>query len=220
MRQGGPPGASRVDDVNARSTASLVGDTGRGNEAAILNAALAAFGDKGFHGASMRDVARGAGTSLSNLYNYFPSKSRLLAEVLRHANDELVTRLHVAVDDAGDDAVSRMREAVRAYVRFVVDHQLAMVVSTNEVRYLAGEDRERLVVDRDATQAVFEQIVEQGVASGEFRTPFPADAARTVLSALAGVAQWYRPDGRLSRGQLAEQQARYALALLESPLAR
>ena len=205
--------------MNARSTVSLVGDTGRGHEAAILNAALAAFGDKGFHGASMRDVARGAGTSLSNLYNYFPSKSRLLAEVLRHANDELVTRLHVAVDEAGDDAVSRLREAVRAYVRFVVDHQLAMVVSTNEVRYLAGEDRERLVVDRDATQAVFEEIVAQGAASGEFRTPHPDDAARTVLSALAGVAQWYRPDGRLSRGQLAEQQARYALALLESPLA-
>ena len=204
--------------MNARSTVSLVGDTGRGNEAAILNAALEAFGAKGFHGASMRDVARGAGTSLSNLYNYFPSKSRLLAEVLRHANDELVTRLHVAVDEAGDDAVSRMREAVRAYVRFVVEHQLAMVVSTNEVRYLDGEDRERLVVDRDATQAVFEEIVTQGAASGEFRTPYPADAARTVLSGLAGVAQWYRPDGRLSRGQLAEQQARYALALLESPL--
>ncbi|WP_433034285.1 TetR/AcrR family transcriptional regulator [Actinomycetospora sp. CA-053990] len=206
--------------MNARSTASLVGDTGRGHEAAILNAALEAFGDKGFHGASMRDVARGAGTSLSNLYNYFPSKSRLLAEVLRHANDELVTRLHVAVDEAGDDAVPRMREAVRAYVRFVVDHQLAMVVSTNEVRYLDGEDRERLVLDRDATQAVFEDIVAQGVASGEFRTPYPADAARSVLSGLAGVAAWYRPDGRLSRGQLAEQQARYALALLESPLPR
>ncbi|WP_285650844.1 TetR/AcrR family transcriptional regulator [Actinomycetospora sp. NBRC 106375] len=206
--------------MNARSTTSLVGDTGRGNEAAILNAALAAFGAKGFHGASMRDIAQGAGTSLSNLYNYFPSKSRLLAEVLRHANAELVTRIHVALDEAGDDAAPRMREAVRAYVRFVVDHQLAMVVSTNEVRYLEGDDRERLVADRDATQAVFEDIVAQGVASGEFRTPHPADAARTILSGLAGVAAWYRADGRLGRGQLAEQQARYALALLESPLAR
>ncbi|MHC1558760.1 TetR/AcrR family transcriptional regulator [Actinomycetospora sp. C-140] len=206
--------------MNARSTTALVGDTGRGNEAAILNAALAAFGAKGFHGASMRDIAQGAGTSLSNLYNYFPSKSRLLAEVLRHANAELVTRIHVALDEAGDDAAPRMREAVRAYVRFVVDHQLAMVVSTNEVRYLEGDDRERLVADRDATQAVFEDIVAQGVASGEFRTPHPADAARTILSGLAGVAAWYRADGRLGRGQLAEQQARYALALLESPLAR
>ncbi|WP_433802090.1 TetR family transcriptional regulator [Actinomycetospora sp. CA-084318] len=205
--------------MNARSPATLVADTGRGNEAAILNAALDAFGAQGFHGASMRDVAKRAGTSLSNLYNYVPSKSRLLAEVLRRANDELAARLRAALEDAGDDAASRMREAVRAYVRFIVDHQVAMVVSTNEVRYLTGADRAALVAERDATQAVFEGIVAQGVADGTFTTPYPDDAARTVLTALSAVSGWYRPDGRLSRGQLAEQQARYALALLEAPLA-
>jgi AcrR family transcriptional regulator len=206
--------------MNARSPAALVADTGRGNEAAVLNAALDAFGEQGFHGASMREVAKRAGTSLSNLYNYVPSKSALLAEVLRRANAELVARLRAAVADAGDDASSRLREAVRAYVRFIVEHQVAMVVSTNEVRYLTGADRERLVAERDATQAVFEEIVAQGVAAGEFRTPYPSGAARTVLTALAAVAGWYRPDGPLSRGQLAEEQARYALALLEAPLPR
>ena len=206
--------------MNARSPATLVADTGRGNEAAILNAALDAFGAQGFHGASMRDVAKRAGTSLSNLYNYVPSKSRLLAEVLRRANDELVARLRAAVDEAGDDAASRLREAVRAYVRFIVEHQVAMVVSTNEVRYLTGPDRASLVAERDATQAVFEEIVAQGVAAGTFRTPYPDDAARAVLTALGAVAGWYRPEGRLSRGELAEQQARYALALLEAPLPR
>lgn len=198
--------------------APLVADTGRGNEAAILNAALEAFGAQGFHGASMRDVAKRAGTSLSNLYNYVPSKSRLLAEVLRRANDELGARLRAAVEEAGDDAASRLREAVRAYVRFIVEHQVAMVVSTSEVRYLTGPERAGLVAGRDATQAVFEDIVAQGVAAGTFRTPYPDDAARTVLTALGAVAGWYRPEGRLSRGQLAEQQARYALALLEAPL--
>jgi TetR/AcrR family transcriptional regulator, cholesterol catabolism regulator len=190
----------------------------RGNRAAIRTAALEAFGSRGFHGASMRDVAQRAGTSLSNLYNYFPSKSHLLAEVLRHANAELAARLSRAVAEAGDDASSRMREAVRAYIGFVVDHQLAMLVSTAEVRYLRGEDRERLVAERDRTQAIFTEIVERGVVSGEFRTPHPADAPRAILSMVNAVAAWYRVDGRLSRGQLAEQHARYALALLEAPL--
>lgn len=204
--------------MNARSSLSQLADTGRGNEAAILNAALVAFGAQGFNGASMREVAKGAGTSLSNLYNYFPSKSHLLAEVLRHVNAELEARLRRAVADAGDDAASRMREAVRAYVGFVVDEQLAMLVSTAEVRYLRGEDRERLVAARDRTQSIFTEIVEQGAASGEFRTPYPLDAARAILTMISSVATWYRADGRLSRGQLAEQHARYALALLEGPL--
>ncbi|HEV7472109.1 MAG: hypothetical protein QOJ30_4199 [Pseudonocardiales bacterium] len=205
--------------MNDRSPAALIADTGRGNEAAILNAALDAFGAEGFNGASMRTVAKRAGTSLSNLYNYFPSKSRLLAEVLRHANDELSARIRRAVDDAGDSAGPRMREAVRAYVGFVVDHQVAMLVSTSEVRYLGGEDRDRLIAERDETQRIFERIITQGVEDGEFRTPYPADAARAILSTVGAIAAWYRPEGRLSRGQLAEQHARYALALLEAPLA-
>jgi len=197
----------------------LVAQTARANEAAILNAALGAFGEQGFNGASMREVAKRAGTSLSNLYNYFPSKDHLLGEVLRRANAELAARLHRAVIEAGDDASSRLREAVRAYVGFVVDHQLAMLVSTAEVRYLRGPERDRLVAERDRTQAIVTGIVEQGVASGEFRTPHATDAGRAILSMLNAVASWYRADGRLSRGQLAEQHARYALALLEAPLA-
>jgi len=194
-------------------------DTGRRNEAAILTAALEAFGAEGFNGASMRDVARGAGTSLSNLYNYFPSKAGLLAEVLRRANDELYARVRRAVADAGDAAGPRLRDAVRAYVGFVVDHQLAAVVAISEVRYLTGHERERLVAARDSTEAVFAEIVAQGAASGEFRTPYPADAARSIVSLCSSVSTWYRPGGRLSRGQLAEQHARYALALVEAPLA-
>jgi TetR/AcrR family transcriptional regulator, cholesterol catabolism regulator len=205
--------------MNDRLPAAPIAQTVRANEAAILNAALGAFGEQGFNGASMREVAKRAGTSLSNLYNYFPSKDHLLGEVLRRANAELAARLHRAVAEAGDDASSRLREAVRAYVGFVVDHQLAMLVSTAEVRYLRGPERDRLVAERDRTQAIVSGIVEQGVASGEFRTPHAADAGRAILSMLNAVASWYRPDGRLSRGQLAEQHARYALALLEAPLA-
>lgn len=205
--------------MNTRPPASgqVVG-TSRGNEAAILNAALDAFGAKGFHGASMRDIARGAGTSLSNLYNYFPSKSELLAAVLRWANDELYARIRDAVEEAGDEAAPRLREAVRAYVRFVVEHQLAMLVAVGEVRYLQGPARDPLVAARDSTQAIFEEIVKQGAAGGEFRTPYPADAARAIVSLCSSIASWYRPDGRLSTGQLAEQHARYCLALVEAPL--
>jgi TetR/AcrR family transcriptional regulator, cholesterol catabolism regulator len=205
--------------MNDRSPTALIVDTGRRNEAAILNAALAAFGDKGFNGASMRDVARGADTSLSNLYNYFSSKSGLLAEVLRRANDELYARVRQAVADAGDAAGPRLRDAVRAYVGFVVDHQVAAVVAISEVRYLTGPDRERLVAARDRTEGVFAEIVAQGADDGEFRTPYPADAARGIVSLCSSVSTWYRADGRLSRGQVAEQHARYALALVEAPLA-
>lgn len=203
--------------MNTGSSA-LIPETGRGAEAAILNAALEAFGRKGFKGTAMRDIAAGAGTSLANLYNYFPSKSALLAQALRQANSQLRDRIAAAVEEAGDDAPSRMREAVRAYVRFVVEHQVVTLMSTVELRYVEPTDRESLVRERDATQEIFERIVAQGVVDGTFGTPYATDAARAVLSMVSAIATWYSPEGRLSRGELAEQHARFALALLESPL--
>jgi AcrR family transcriptional regulator len=198
------------------AASSLIAPSARGNESAILTAALQAFGEQGFNGASMRDIARLAGTSLSNLYNYFPSKSRLLAEVLRRANDVQLQRTRDAVDGAGGTASERLRAGVEEYVSFVVDHQTAALVAISEVRYLGGEDRVAVVGARDATQGIFERIVADGVAAGEFRTPYPADAARTITAMCSAISTWYRPEGRLSKGELAAQHARYALALVEA----
>ncbi|PXY24832.1 TetR family transcriptional regulator [Prauserella coralliicola] len=203
--------------MNIRSP-GLVRDGSRANEVAILRAALEAFGAKGFHGASMRDVARGAGTSLSNLYNYFPAKSQLLAELLRLANDELLARITEAVSGAGERAADRLRAAIAAHVAFVVDHQVESLVALSEVRYLAGVAREGVVAARDSTQNIYERIVADGVRDGEFRTPYPDDAARNIVSLCSAIATWYRPGGRLSKQDLGEQHARYALALLEAEL--
>lgn len=200
------------------STAGLAATAARGNERAILDAALAAFGQKGFYGASMRDIATGARTSLSNLYNYFPSKSHLLAALLRMANDELLARITRAVHRAGDGAADRLAAAVRAHVGFVVDHQVASLVALGEIRYLTGDERDRVVAARDSTQAIYERIVADGAAEGEFATPFPGDAARNIVSMCAAISTWYRLGGRLSKKQLADQHARYALALLEADL--
>lgn len=203
--------------MNTRSpAAALIGETGRRNEGPILNAALVAFGEQGFNGASMRDVAKGAGTSLSNLYNYFPSKSHLLAELLRRANDELLERTSRAVERSGGDPAARLREAVRAYVEFVVDHQLAALVAISEVRYLRGEHREGVVRARDRTQAIFGEIIAEGVESGAFTTPYPEDVARNVVAMCSAISTWYHDSGRLSPEDLAEQHAHFALALVEA----
>ncbi|MPY77757.1 MAG: TetR family transcriptional regulator [Actinophytocola sp.] len=203
--------------MNERSSVfPLIRETGRKNEAAILTAALDAFGENGFNGASMRDVATAAGTSLSNLYNYFPSKSHLLAELLRLANDEQLARVRTAVEAAGASPVARMHAAVTAFVGFVVDHTTASRVAISEIRYLSGVNRKEVVAARDSTQGIFEEIVASGVRSGDFRTPYPEDVVRSILSMCAAISTWYDPGGRLSKDALCDRHARYALALLEA----
>lgn len=204
--------------MNDRSVSALIPQSARRNESVILNAALQAFSEKGFNGASMRDIARTAGTSLSNLYNYFPAKADLLAEVLQRSNDELLHRTSAAVAAAPPDSpAAAMAAAIRAYVGFVVDHKDAALVAISEFRYLENTQRARVVDARDSTQAIFEKLVVDGTASGMFRTPHPEDAARNIVAMCSAISTWYRPDGRLSREALASQHARYAMAMLEAP---
>jgi len=55
----------------------------------IFDRALELFSEKGFEGASMRELARRVGTTPSNVYNYFPSKEELLREVFRTGAEQI-----------------------------------------------------------------------------------------------------------------------------------
>jgi TetR/AcrR family transcriptional regulator, cholesterol catabolism regulator len=181
----------------------------------VFASALAAFAEFGFHGASMRDIAGRAGMSLSNLYNHSPSKSELLVELLKTANYNHLTETEWAVSAAGSGAANRLDMATRAYVNYIVDHPLEALVAHTELRYLDNDARKRLVIARDRLQAIFANIVHEGVRTGEFHTPYPDDIARNLLTMCAGIAEWYRPDGPMTRDQLSDQFAHFATLLVE-----
>lgn len=181
-----------------------------------LAAALNLMAVDGFNGTSMRDIAGAAGTSLSNLYNHFSSKSDVLVALLREANDELLKRISDDVEAAGPGAADRLAAAVAAYVAFSVECQTAAVISLTEFRYLRGEGRSEVVIARDTTEGMFRGIIADGVANDEFSTPHPNDATRAIVSICSTVSAWYRPDGPMSTGELAAVHVRYALALVEA----
>lgn len=52
----------------------------------ILDAATQVFAEKGFHGATIRDVARAAGIADGTIYNYFENKTALLLGILNRLN--------------------------------------------------------------------------------------------------------------------------------------
>lgn len=182
----------------------------------ILDAGLETFAATGFYGASVRDIARVAGTSLSNLYNYFPSKEDLLVAVLKKANQELKSQVETAIVEAPKVATQQTMAAVGAFIRFAMDNQAASIISVTEIRYLTGEKRDALVSQRDKTQRLLEQTVQAGIDTGEFSTASAKDATRAIISMCLTVASWYRPDGGHSPEELQRIYQSYALGILRS----
>src|SRR3954469_14300234 len=68
----------------------------------ILEHATEVFYDKGYKGASMRDLSRATGISLAGLYYYFESKEKLLYLIQKHTFQTVVDRLHRRLANIAD----------------------------------------------------------------------------------------------------------------------
>lgn len=186
------------------------------DRATVITAALEMFSTRGFHGASMRQIAQAANTSLSNLYNYFGSKDELLEFVLENTARLLAESLEAAVVAAGPAPADRLEAAVRAYVDFIVEKPQASVVGITEFRYLEGENRAEVVAERDRSEAVFREAIAAGAAAGEFHVADLGAATRGAVTLCNSMSTWYRSDGPLDPGALADLQVDLVLGLVRA----
>ena len=88
----------------------------------ILDAALAEFGQRGFHDSSIVGITSRAKVALGTFYTYFDSKEAVFAALVRDMSRQV--RDHVAPDIEGaEDEIDRERLALASYLRFVFDHK-------------------------------------------------------------------------------------------------
>jgi AcrR family transcriptional regulator len=121
-------------------------------ERLMLAAAGQAFASRGFHGASMDDVAGAAGVTKPMLYRYFGSKDGLYAAYLRMTGRELIDRVR-APETRNEPSAVRLRAGLRAFLRYVAEHRSGWTVlhtesvgaSDAEVAHEVAQLRERIV---------------------------------------------------------------------------
>ncbi|MDT2006040.1 TetR/AcrR family transcriptional regulator [Rhodococcus opacus] len=171
----------------------------------VLAAALAAFVEKGYDGASIREIASRAGLSVPGLYHHYPSKQALLVGLTNVVMRELLDRSRAAVAEAGPTPGERFDAVIESLLRFHMYRREQAFVASRETRSMEPESRQAYIALRDEQQEMLDDIVRHGVAAGLFRTPFPEDASRAVVTMCVAVSTWYREDGPLSPDELVER---------------
>jgi len=101
----------------------------------ILLHATEVFYEKGYEGASMRDLARSSGMSLSGLYYYFESKEKLLYLIQKHTFSTIVERLRDRLDEVFDPE-QRIRVFILNHLEYFLTNQKAMKVLSHEAEVL------------------------------------------------------------------------------------
>ena len=181
----------------------------------ILDAALHAFYEHGYHGTTTRDLARRSGLSVPGVYHYYPSKQDILFDLMNVIIDELLDRSRQALASADQGPRAQFDALVESLLRFHMYRRTGATVSTAELRSLEPANRERYVAKRDEQQRMLDQVILDGVREGIFSTPYPKDASRAIASLCVGVASWYRPDGSLPVEALLERYLSIARSIVE-----
>lgn len=135
----------------------------------ILQTAARAVALYGYHGMSMRKLARGAGMSLSNLYNYFPSKEEILYALQKEAFEVLVGSAEEALaglGDGDDSADARLYVFVSHHVRYVAEHPEVMRVLVHEAASLPAVRRGDVRRLKERYFRIAREIVASLVAEG------------------------------------------------------
>jgi AcrR family transcriptional regulator len=189
----------------------------RGGREVVLRSAISNFTERGYHGTSMRDIARDAEVTVASIYHHYPSKQEILSEIMAKTLSDVIAQTRGALMGAGSSPSAQLEAVVRAWVDFHTTRQAEALIGASELRSLEAPGRKLVVALRDEQEGLFRDIIERGAEMGEFQTPYPREAARAVINMGRSVASWYRRGGSVTAAQMAERYVELALATVRSP---
>ena len=167
----------------------------------ILRIAAEVFAEKGYHQASIRDISRATGVSLSGLYYYVESKEELLFRIQEHSFGTLLENLGRLLAGV-EDPHRRLRLLIENHLRFFVANMKEMKVLSHEAESLSGEAREKVDGMKREYARILTGILEQ-LTGGE-----PAVDLRVATFSLFGmmnwIYNWYRPERDVPVDELAD----------------
>jgi len=172
----------------------------------ILDAAAQAFRQKGFHGASMQDVATAVNLQKASLYHHVSSKQELLLALLERALG-LLTEHISGIANQELPADQKLRRMMRAYLVALADNSDLSTVLLFEHRSLDKKSHARHVPQRDKFEGLWRDVINEGVRARVFDCADSGVAVRALMGIMNWTLTWYRPDGGKPIEKIADEYA-------------
>ncbi|MDX9993319.1 MAG: TetR/AcrR family transcriptional regulator [Anaerolineales bacterium] len=169
----------------------------------ILVAAAQVFRQKGFHGASMADIAEAVNLQKASLYHHVSSKQEILLALLNRAL-EMLTEGMDAVMAQDVPADEKLRLAMRSYLQVMTHNLDVTAVLLMEHRSLDETLTARHIPIRDHFEGLWRALISEGNQAGIFACADIPMTVRGLLGVLNWTVTWYRPNGSLSPEQIAD----------------
>jgi AcrR family transcriptional regulator len=179
----------------------------------IEQAAVELFAEYGYHGSTMRQIARIAGVRPASVYHWYDSKEAILESIMQMFLEGL-TREVVGAVDRYSAPVDRLSAFVWSHVVYHGMNRGAAFVTDTEIRALKGKSRAAIMRLRNGYEQLLSQMLRDGQSDATFAIEDVEVVVKVILLECTGVTAWFRPNGRLTLPHIADLHVDLVLASL------
>ena len=181
----------------------------------ILKSAAAAFRRRGYHGASVDEIASALAMTKGNLYYYFRNKEDILYACHEYSLDILL-RLMREVQGEPLPADEKLRKLILAFVHLILD-ELQGTALTLDPEALSPPLLAKVIAKRDEFDRGMRGIIHQGMDEGLFAKGDPKMMEFAIMGAVNWISKWFDPAGPMSSQQIGEAFADYLVGRAKVP---
>ena len=182
-----------------------------------ISVAADLFYERGYENTSLDSIAERMNVTKPFIYAHFASKAELLAEICSRGIASALAALDGVLTHAQGTPRERLQELGRRFAESVLNSQRHIAIFAREEKNLAPDDFHRISEMRRTFDHKLVQLLDEGVAAGEFNIPDTRMAALAIGGMVSWAYVWYRPDGRLTLPQVSNQLAQLMLNLVGVP---
>lgn len=184
----------------------------------IIAAAAALFQERGFAATSMQEIADAVGLTRPALYYHFRNKEEILESLVEEITLKSIRKTLLLNTESSADPVQTLRTVVTAYALWILRHPQHFAVLSRDERDLPQQARELQQQGRRELLEAFSRIIRAGVDAGRFRAVNPTVTTLSIFGMCNWTVQWFKPGGRLSEEQVANEIADLAVAMVQRPV--
>jgi AcrR family transcriptional regulator len=150
----------------------------------IMKAAMDVFSRKGYAKASIREIARTAGISIGGVYLYFRNKEELYRSLISERMLDIGSKTETIAGNT-QSAPEALSHFLSMHLENALKHKEFILLHIREHGFTFGVQEKQKFFRKQ--RELIRQIVQRGIASGEFRRCDPEDMATMIMGSLRGI---------------------------------
>lgn len=191
-----------------------VGSSGAKTMEAIRSAGLRLIYEHGYEAMTLRGLAAEVGLQQGALYNYFSTKQELLFMLVSDHMHSLLSEVDIALKDKAG-TLEKLKGFIAFHTHYHMSRKYEVFINYSELRSFNAENYTIIIGLRHQYEQKLIDLLLVAQEEGIVSIQDAKITAYGILAMLSGICQWFTPQGRLSRKDIASLYMSMALGALQ-----